>query len=418
MRRDAAVSSEAGRGEVATGGLDWLLQDQSSPQAGWRRRPPERPLFACAVTRRRFPVGASPTRRPLQPEATGVRQLLDEPDRVRDEHPWLRLRLQRAHRRVKRREELVRDQHLTARERLHERRLPCVRVPDQRDPEKIATRGPPLVVVSLDILELLFQLCEAIADLAAIEIEIGLARAGAPLAPAARRRLPQARRNLLQPCNLDLQPRLAAVRMTMEDLHDHAGPIEHLRSGCALEVACLARRDLVIDDHELRLWGRVWIRLDLRGFRLLFVGILKALARLRLLRDCHRSADARPAGDRPELCEPPLAEHCPAVDPVALLRHRAGDLVTECLYQTAQFLDARGVRDVVDAWQLDANEDGPWHGCAPAATGFVTVQVRLGVFGTSTGNTIGYPFNAGVRPNSSDENSRPAGDLADPSTKP
>ena len=30
------------------------------------------PLNVCAVTRRRFPVGASPTRRTLQPEATGA----------------------------------------------------------------------------------------------------------------------------------------------------------------------------------------------------------------------------------------------------------------------------------------------------------------------------------------------------------
>src|ERR1700736_5821450 len=30
------------------------------------------PLWVCAVTRRRFPVGASPTRRTLQPEATGA----------------------------------------------------------------------------------------------------------------------------------------------------------------------------------------------------------------------------------------------------------------------------------------------------------------------------------------------------------
>jgi hypothetical protein len=29
-------------------------------------------FMACAVTRRRFPVGASPTRQPLQPEATGA----------------------------------------------------------------------------------------------------------------------------------------------------------------------------------------------------------------------------------------------------------------------------------------------------------------------------------------------------------
>ena len=35
-------------------------------------RDPQCPLDVCAVTRRRFPVGASPTRQPLQPEATGA----------------------------------------------------------------------------------------------------------------------------------------------------------------------------------------------------------------------------------------------------------------------------------------------------------------------------------------------------------
>jgi hypothetical protein len=34
--------------------------------------PSARPLWVCAVTRRRFPVGASPTRQPLQPEAIGA----------------------------------------------------------------------------------------------------------------------------------------------------------------------------------------------------------------------------------------------------------------------------------------------------------------------------------------------------------
>src|SRR6516164_3753770 len=56
--------------------------------------------------------------------------------------------------------------------------------------------------------------------------------------------------------------------------------------------------------------------------------------------------------------------------------------------------------------------------CVPGATGFVTVQVRLGVPGTSTGNTSGYPFQYGVRPNSSSEDSQPAGDFTDPSTRP
>src|SRR6266545_1021841 len=120
--------------------------------------------------------------------------------------------------------------------------------------------------------------------------------------------------------------------MTMEYLHDHASPIEHLRTGCTLEVACLARRELVIDDHELRLWRRLRIRLNLRRIRLLRVGVLKALTGLRLLRICHRSDDARPAGDRREFLKPPLAEHRPAVDLVALLGHRADDLVAERLH--------------------------------------------------------------------------------------
>ena len=36
------------------------------------RRDPQCLVNVCAVTRRRFPVGASPTRQPLQPEATGA----------------------------------------------------------------------------------------------------------------------------------------------------------------------------------------------------------------------------------------------------------------------------------------------------------------------------------------------------------
>src|SRR5260221_11667239 len=248
------------------------------------------------------------------------------------------------------------------RERTYVRRLPCVRIPDQRDPELIATRGPTLVVVSLDILQLLFQLREAIADLAAIEIEIGLARAGALLPPAARRRLPQARRDVLRPRHLDLQLRLAAMRMTMEDLHDHAGPIEHKRTGRTLEVAGLARRDLVIYDHEFRLRRRVRVRLDARGIRRLLAGVLKALAGLRSLLGCHRCDDARPARDRRELPELPLPEHRPATDPVALLRNRADDLVTERLHQTAQLLDTRGMSEIIDARDLDADEDRARHG--------------------------------------------------------
>src|SRR6266436_4754475 len=35
-------------------------------------RPPQCPVWVCAVQRRRFPVGANPIRQPLQPEALGA----------------------------------------------------------------------------------------------------------------------------------------------------------------------------------------------------------------------------------------------------------------------------------------------------------------------------------------------------------
>jgi hypothetical protein len=41
----------------------------------------ESPLWVCAVKRRRVPVGANPTRQPLQPEATGA---------VMEETKWLK----------------------------------------------------------------------------------------------------------------------------------------------------------------------------------------------------------------------------------------------------------------------------------------------------------------------------------------
>jgi hypothetical protein len=61
-----------------------FAQGRTSPFRGeggkvWNQRnlvaradPGEGPQSTCAVTRRRFPVGVSPTRQPLQPEATGA----------------------------------------------------------------------------------------------------------------------------------------------------------------------------------------------------------------------------------------------------------------------------------------------------------------------------------------------------------
>src|SRR5258708_40286558 len=113
----------------------------------------------------------------------------------------------------------------------------------------------------------------------------------------------------------------------------------------------------MIDDHDLGLGLRFRIRVNLPGVGFLAAAILKTFAGLRLPLYRLRSDAARPAGDRGELLEAPLAEHRRAVPLVALLRYRADDLVTERLHQEAQFFDACGMRNVVDTSDLDADED-------------------------------------------------------------
>jgi len=135
--------------------------------------------------------------------------------------------------------------------------------------------------------------------------------------------------------------------MTMEDLHDHAGAIKHLRTGCTLEVACLARRDLVIDDHELRLRRhlRIWLDLRASGFFSRRPQSVRGPSTSAGLPSIRRRPSA---GDRREFLKPPL----PSTVPPPIRRASA----TSCRRSRnrasspdGQLLDARGVRDVVDA---------------------------------------------------------------------
>ena len=286
-----------------------------------------------------------------------VRQLLDEPDRVRDQHARLGLRLQRAHRGVERREELVRDQHLAAGERAHQRRLAGVGVADQRDPELIAARGPALVAVALDRLQLLFQLREAVADLAAIELEVGLAGAGPLLPPAARPTTPAgaARRISAARSPPAASPRGCAHDDGRSPRSRRCGraPARRLRArGCGPGSA--RSRDRRSRTPASALPDRARSRA--------MSGFLSSASSKR-----SRAFDLRAGAIDPTTPVPPviaassssrpLPSTVAAVDPVALLRHRADDLVTERLHQTAQLLEARGMRDVVDARDLDADED-------------------------------------------------------------
>ena len=131
------------------------------------------------------------------------------------------------------------------------------------------------------------------------------------------------------------------------------------RAGCTLEVARLVGRELVIDDDELRLRRRVSTALRRCRFGLRVFGTFEALARLRLPRDGHRFDDAGSAGHRRERLEAPLAQHGVAVDGGAFLGHRGDDLVTERFHETAELRKTRGVSDVVNTRDLNADEDRP-----------------------------------------------------------
>ena len=108
---------------------------------------------------------------------------------------------------------------------------------------------------ALDARQLVLELGDAVADAAAIELERALAGAlaadAAAHAVAAAAALAQPRREVAQPRDLDLQARLAGLRVAVEDLEDHARAIEHVDAGRLLEVALLGRREVVIDEDDL-----------------------------------------------------------------------------------------------------------------------------------------------------------------------
>jgi hypothetical protein len=216
-----------------------------------------------------------------------------------------------------------------------------------------------LVVVPLDILQLL-QLGYAIADLAAIEVEIGLACAGAC-------------------CRPPLAERRSAVAISFGSCLSgirKAGKSSLMRALTGREVLVADKlfatldttvRALRQDAHARLGHGRVHQEAAARSHCLVRFAALKSLAGLRLLRNFLRSDDARSAGDRRESLEPLVAEHRRAVDVVALLRHGADDLVTERLHEAAQLLDALGVRDIVGTMAGIAGRRSGRNDCFEAA---------------------------------------------------
>src|SRR3989441_7252149 len=210
-------------------------------------------------------------------------------------------------------------------ERAHQRRLARVGVPDERDAQRLLTPRPWRLRLVFDGGQLCLELGDAVADLAAIELHGGLPRAPQPdaAAPAlAAAGLAQPGGYIGEPRDLDLQPRRSARRVPMEDLDDHTRAIQDLRGrGRALDVAELARRQLVVDDDDggTRLPGRRRRRRDVQWFGLVLLFLFVFFGRFLLARRT-LGGDARAAGPGGELHQLALPEPPAGAEALALLR--------------------------------------------------------------------------------------------------
>ena len=297
-----------------------------------------------------------------------VGELLDEAHGVGDQDARLGLGVERAHRRVEGGEELVRHQHRAAGEGPHQRRFAGVGVTDQRHAAGVLAVGAAHALLLLDGGELLAQLGDAVADLALVELQRRLARALAPDAPAlpvgAPSALAEARSDVGEARDLHLELGLATLGVAVENLHDHARAVQHRRPRGALQVARLARRDLVIDHHQRRRAGRRGAGGGGVGVALVPLVVLAVFggratgARLVLPGRSGRRDDPGPAREHRQLGQLALADHGGGGERAASLRHRGDHVVAEGVHEATELRDGGGVIRVVDAGELNGDEHG------------------------------------------------------------
>ncbi len=194
-----------------------------------------------------------------------VRELLDEADRVGEQVIAAR-QLEAARGRVEGVEEPVPDPYLGARQRVEEGRLAGVRVAGQRHPRQrgALAPGPHHAPVALEPGQPPAQGGDAVAGEPPIGLDLALARApGADPAvhPARAEALemgPQpahASQVVLELGQLDLELALGRVGVVGEDVEDHRRAVDHRDPERRLEVALLARRQLVIAGDQVGVEG-------------------------------------------------------------------------------------------------------------------------------------------------------------------
>ena len=185
-----------------------------------------------------------------------VGQLADEADGV-GEQVVAPARAQNPRRRVQRVEEPVADAGGGAGERVEQRRLAGVGVAGQGDRGQVRALalGAHHRAAGAHPGQAALEGRDAVAGQAAVGLDLGLTRAaGADAAAEALQVRPQpahAGEVVLQLGELDLELALGAVGVGGEDVEDDRGAVDDRHAEGLLEVALLARGELVVTGHEV-----------------------------------------------------------------------------------------------------------------------------------------------------------------------
>ena len=185
------------------------------------------------------------------------RQLLDEPDRVGEDDQLAGRQLETPGGGVQGGEEQVVGEHLAVGEDVEQRRLACVRVPDQRARRErnIGPRGAPRTALPFDHHEAFAKSLELLADEAPVHLDLLLTRAAsepdaAALALEVGPPAGEAGEQVLELRHLDLHPALGGDGSAGEDGEDHLGAIQHRDAPFLLQVALLAGGQLIVAEHR------------------------------------------------------------------------------------------------------------------------------------------------------------------------
>src|SRR6202521_1016514 len=190
---------------------------------------------------------------------------MDEADRAGQHHRDLAGKPQAPNGRVEGREGAVCGFDAGLGERIHQRRFSRIGIADQRHGRVGDLKTTPALdrARALDIAEPLAQASEALAYTAAVDFELGFAGAadadtaarGAAAAGLAREMDPLARQARLQIAelrDLDLELALQRARALGEDVEDELAAVDHAQLQLLLQVARLCGAERVVENHQRR----------------------------------------------------------------------------------------------------------------------------------------------------------------------